>query len=105
MRLMNWSPLALTYSHIKGFMAQEEGGERGRAISTRDEVKLHHVWRKGGGCLKGWVYLSVRLCVCVNLRLSAAAHGLHMHVCALTSVGPWVCAGFCMKSLFVQLRA
>lgn len=31
MRLMNWSLLALTYSHIKGFMTQErkEGSEDG----------------------------------------------------------------------------
>lgn len=58
MCLMNWSPLTLTYSLIKGFMAQEKGGERKRAIATRDEVKLHHVdgWRErggisGGGCI------------------------------------------------------
>lgn len=69
MCLMNWSPLALTYSHIKGFMAEEKGGGRGRAISTRDEVRLHHVdvWRereRGGGFLRGWMFISVRLCVC-----------------------------------------
>ncbi len=101
MCLMNWSPLALTYSHIKGFMAQEKGGERRRAISTRDEVKLHHadVWRERG-ILRGWMFISVRLCVCKSATECVSA--CTALVCELTSRGSWVCADFCMWLLFVQ---
>lgn len=37
--LMNWSPLALTYSHIKGFMA------RGKKMEGREDRLFLHVMK------------------------------------------------------------